>query len=132
MSSQSAIFLRRALVADAASCAGLGLGMLLFTAPLAALLNLPATAIDEVGLLLLPCAAFILYLASKPVPPRMGVWTVIVLNALWTVESFALLFTDWVSPNAFGIAFIVGQALVVALLAELEYVGLRKAVAAIA
>lgn len=132
MSNQSTLFLRRVLLADAASCAGMGLGMLLFATPLAALLNLPTTFISEVGVVLLPCAAFIVYLASRPVPPRMGVWAVIALNAVWVVESCALLFTDWVSPNEFGIAFIVGQALVVALLAELEYVGLRKSTAAIA
>lgn len=132
MPNQSAVFLRRVLLADAASCAGMGLGMLLFAAPLGALLNLPATIINAVGLVLLPCAAFIVYLASRRVPPRRGVWAVIALNAVWGVESFALLFTDWMSPNAFGIAFIVGQALVVALLAELEYVGLRKSTAAVA
>lgn len=132
MSNQSIRFLRRVLFTDAASCAGMGLGMLLFATPLAALLNLPATLLSEVGLVLLPCAAFIAYLASRRVPPRMGVWAVIALNAIWVVDSFALLFTGWVSPNAFGIAFIVGQALVVALLAELEYVGLRKSAAAIA
>lgn len=132
MSNQSAIFLRRVLLADAASCAGMGVGMLLFAGPLAALMNLPTMFIIEVGWLLLPCAAFIAYLASRRVPPRIGVWAVIALNAVWVVESFALLFTDWVSPNAFGMAFIVAQALVVALLAELEYVGLRKSVVATA
>ena len=129
-SSQSLSFLRRVLFADAASCAGMGLGMMLFAAPLASLLNLPADAIGEVGILLLPCAAFITYLATRRSPPRAGVWVVIALNVLWVVESLALLFTDWVQPNAFGIAFIVGQALVVALLAELEYFGLRKSAAA--
>lgn len=132
MSNQSNLFLRRVLLADAASCAGMGLGMLLFAGPLATLLNLPTAFVSEVGLLLLPCAAFIAYLASTHVPPRIGVWAVIALNAVWVVDSFALLFTDWVSPNAFGIAFIVGQAIVVALLAELEYVGLRRSVAATA
>jgi hypothetical protein len=132
MSNQSTLFLRRVLLADAASCAGMGLGMILLAAPLATLLNLPATFVSEVGLVLLPCAAFIAYLASRRAPPRMGVWAVIALNAVWVVESFVLLFTDWVSPNGFGIAFIVAQALVVALLAELEYVGLRKSATAVA
>ena len=125
MSNHSLSFLRRVLVVDAASCATMGLGMILFAAPLANLLNLPAAAISEVGLVLLPCAVLNAYLAMRSSPPRIGVWVVIALNAVWVVESFALLFTGWVSPNAFGIAFIVGQALVTALLAELEYVGLK-------
>jgi hypothetical protein len=122
-------FLRRVLFADAASCAGMGLGMMLFAAPVSQLLDLPAQRIDEVGLLLLPCAAFVAYLATKSSPPRLGVWAVIVLNVIWVVESFALLFAGWVSPNALGVAFIAGQALLVALLAELEYVGLKKSAA---
>jgi hypothetical protein len=130
MSIQPLSFLRRVLLADAASCAVMGLGMILFAATLADLMNLPALGIADVGLVLLPCAAFIGYLASKQSPPRIGVWVVIVLNVLWAVESFALLFTDWVSPNALGVTFIAGQALVVALFAELEYVGLRRAAAA--
>lgn len=119
-------FLRRVLWIDAASCVLMGLGLILFASPLAVLLELPAQQINEAGILLLPCAAFVGYLAAKPVPPRAGVWVVIALNVLWSVESIALLFTAWVSPNSLGVSFIAGQALLVALLAELEYIGLRK------
>lgn len=132
MSNQPMSFLRRVLFVDAASCGAMGIGMLLFAAPLANLLNLPAAALSEVGVLLAACSVLITFLAMRRSPPRIGVWAVIVLNAIWTVESFALLFTDWVSPNAFGITFIAGQALVTALLAELEYVGLRKSAAVVA
>ena len=45
------------------------------------------------------------------------------------IDSFVLLMTGWVSPNALGYAFAIGQAVVVALLADLEYVGLRKSAA---
>lgn len=83
MSNQSVLFLRRVLLADAASCTGMGLGMLLFAAPLGALLNLPGTFIGEVGLVLLPCAAFVVYLASRRVAPRIGVWVLTALNAVW-------------------------------------------------
>jgi hypothetical protein len=34
--------------------------------------------------------------------------------------------TDWVAPNASGYAFVLGQAAVTAMLAELEYRGLRS------
>jgi len=51
---------------------------------------------------------------------------VIVLNALWVVQSCALLLTDWVAPNAYGYAFVLAQAVATAVLAEFEYRGLRS------
>jgi hypothetical protein len=41
--------------------------------------------------------------------------------------SFALLLTGWVAPTTLGIAFVVVQALAVALLAKLEHGALRAA-----
>jgi hypothetical protein len=37
-----------------------------------------------------------------------------------------LLASGWVAPTALGYAFVLGQALVVAILAECEYLGLRR------
>jgi len=42
------------------------------------------------------------------------------------VQSCALLLTDWIAPNAVGYAFVIGQAAVTAVFAELEYLGLRN------
>jgi hypothetical protein len=67
-------------------------------------------------------------LASREQPARFAVWAVIGLNVLWAVDSFLLLATGWVAPNALGYVFIVGQALTVGVLAELEYVGLRRSI----
>jgi hypothetical protein len=52
---------------------------------------------------------------------------VIALNALWVIDSVALLFTGWVQPALFGYAFVLAQAAAVAVLAELEYLGLQRA-----
>ena len=46
---------------------------------------------------------------------------------IWVLDSVVLLFTGWVSPNFLGYAFVIAQAAVVALLADLEYVGLKRA-----
>jgi hypothetical protein len=56
----------------------------------------------------------------------MSVGTAIVLNVLWTVDSVLILLTGWVSPTELGYAFVVVQALGVAILASLEYVGWRR------
>jgi hypothetical protein len=37
-----------------------------------------------------------------------------------------LLASGWVAPTALGYAFLLGQALVVAILAECEYLALRR------
>ena len=49
------------------------------------------------------------------------------MNVVWAIDSVVLLFTGWVAPSLLGYAFVIGQAGVVAVLADLEYVGLRRA-----
>ena len=120
----STTFLRRVLALDAASCAAMGLGMSLAAAPLAALFGLPAELVRTAGLLLLPLAAFIAWLASRPAPPPLLVWVVIVGNAAWTAESFALLGQH--DPTPLGAGFVALQALAVLGLAGLEYAGMRR------
>jgi hypothetical protein len=57
-------------------------------------------------------------------------WAVIAYNALWSLDSVVLLLSGWVAPNAFGLVFVIGQALVVAVLAECQYMALRRSRAA--
>jgi hypothetical protein len=126
LTDQSNGFLRRVLLLDAVSSGGMGLLALLFTTPIAGLLNLPVGLLTQVGLVLLPFAAFLGYLVSRPAPSRLGVWIVIGLNVLWVIDSVLILVTGWVEPNALGYAVVIGQALAVGVFAELEYVGLRR------
>jgi hypothetical protein len=119
-------FLRRVLLVDAVSCGAMGLGLIAFTDFVARVLELPAQLLSEAGIVLLPFAAFLAYVASRPTPTRFAVWAIIVLNVIWVVDSIVLLFTGWVAPNALGYAFVIAQAVVVAVLADLEYVGLKK------
>ena len=126
----STTFLRRVLALDSASCAAMGLGLGLGAEPLAALFGLPAELVRTAGLLLLPLAAFIAWLASRPAPPPVLVWVVIAGNLGWTAESFALLGQN--DPTPLGTAFVACQALAVLGLAGLEYAGLRRMRAAAA
>jgi hypothetical protein len=52
--------------------------------------------------------------------------TVIACNALWAVDSVALLLTGRIAPTAWGHAFVVAQALIVAGFAWLQHLGLRR------
>jgi len=119
------LFLRRILALDSLSCLAMGLLMGLGAAALAPLFGLPEPLIRIAGLVLLPLAAFIGWLASRPLPPRPLVWILILGNLGWTAESFATLAQQEATP--LGTAFVAAQALAVLGLAGLEYLGLRKA-----
>lgn len=120
-------FLRRLLFLDAAISGVTGLVMLAAAPMLGTLLGLPSPLLRYAGFSLLPFAALVLYLATRDILPRGGVWTIIVLNAAWVVASAALLFVT--APSTLGYAFVIVQAIAVAALAEMQYVGLRRAAA---
>ena len=78
------------------------------------------------GLSLFPIAAFMAVVATRASIPPVGVWLVIIGNAGWVLGSLWLSVGGAVSPNTFGITFVAMQAIAVAALAALEYVGLQK------
>ena len=124
-------FLRRVLALDSSSCALLGLLLCLDSAALSRLFGLGERLLFGAGLLLLPLAAFIAWLASRPAPPSPLVWLVIAGNIAWTAESFLLIETArGITPV--GTAFVAVQAVAVLALALLEYAGLRRMRAGVA
>src|SRR5687768_168835 len=92
-------FLRWVLLADAATCVLTGLLMIFGSVVLEGLFGLPAGLLRNSGLSLLPFAALLLYLASRECVTSRTVWLLIVLNALWTADSFLLFLTGWFSPT---------------------------------
>lgn len=123
---QPSPLLRLTLKADALAGGAMGLLMALAAQPLGQLLGLPFVLLLVAGIVLLPLALVLYWMSNQPALLRTGVWAVIALNALWVVESAALLVTGYVQPTALGYAFVIGQALVVLLFAELEFFGLRR------
>lgn len=119
-------FLRRVLFADAATCLATGLLMTFGSGLLEQFLGLPTALLRYAGIPLMPFAALLIYMATRERLSHFTVWAVIVLNALWTVDSFILLLTGWVAPTELGYTFVVAQALGVAVFAGLEYFGLKK------
>jgi hypothetical protein len=119
-------FLRRALGLDALASGATGLLLLLGADLLAPFFAVPKEFLTLAGTILVPYAVVVALVATRPVPPRLAVWAIVVVNALWVIESFAVIFAGAVSPNALGVTFIVAQAVVVALFAELEVLGLRR------
>ena len=125
MNMASTLFLRRVLALDSASCAGLGI-LLAAGAALAPLFGLSEELLRGAGMLLLPFAAFLAWLASRPAPSSPLVWLVIVGNVAWTAESFVLLAQQSERVTTLGGLFVSAQGLAVLVLAGLEYAGLRR------
>ncbi len=130
MSIVPSLFLRRALLADAVASASTGLLMAIGAGFLDSLLGLPTLLLREAGVLLLPYALLVGWLGTRASLPEAAVWAVIVGNVAWTAASLGLFIV--LAPTALGYAFVIGQALVVGLFAELQYIGLKRPLDAIA
>jgi hypothetical protein len=126
MSAHSSLFLRRALVLDAIASGATALLVIAAAGFIDALLGLPAALLRGAGLLLVPYVAFVAFVAARPRIEPTAVWVIIACNVLWALASFLLLLSGKLAPTGLGIAFVVGQAVVVALLGELQWVGLRR------
>ena len=122
-------FLRRALLADAAISGATGLLMFLGAGALHGVLGMPPALLRAAGLVLLPFAALLVWLATRERTPRAGVWTVIEINALWVAGSLLLVLSGWIGLTGLGAAFVLVQAVAVAGFAAFQYFGLRRAAA---
>ncbi|MFN3671553.1 MAG: hypothetical protein ACK4VM_06560 [Bosea sp. (in: a-proteobacteria)] len=122
--------LRQALALDAAACAGMGLALAVLAAPLSPLLGLPADFLRGAGLVLLPCAMALGWLASRRSLPRIAVLAVIGVNLIWIADSLLVLISGWFQPSGLGVGFVLAQAVAVGIVTELELIGLNRSTAA--
>jgi hypothetical protein len=129
MSYQSNSFLRTVLLADAIASGATGLLMIAGAGLLEGLLGLPVALMREAGLVLIPYVAFVAWVGTREAISRSAVQAIIALNVLWVAGSIALLVSGWVAPTMLGTAFVIAQAVVVGVLAELQIVGLRRTTA---
>jgi len=128
----SSVFLRRALLVDAAASGLTGALMLAGAGMLTDLLGLPAALLRGAGLVLVPYVAFVAIVAARARISTAAVWAVIACNAVWTVASVALVIDGFVTPTALDTMFVIGQAVAVAALGVLQYVALRRPQVALA
>jgi hypothetical protein len=125
------LLLRCALIADCVFSGVSALSLVLGAAPLAALTGLPEALLRETGLFLVLYAVLVGWLAARPATARAWIVLVIAGNAVWTVASIALLLSGAVHPNLLGEIAVVAQAIATGVLAELQYLGLRRSESAI-
>ncbi len=119
--------LRLALAGDAVMSAAAGLLMIGGAGFLSQFLELPQTLLAYAGMALIPYVIFLGVIARRVSLSPALVWAVIGGNMLWSLASGLLLVTGRVSPNAFGYAFVIIQAIAVLAFAEFQYLALRQA-----
>lgn len=124
--------LRRALQADAIFSGTGAVILTLGAAELAPLLNLPEALLREAGLFLIAYAAFVGWLGTRASFRKILAAAVVAGNAAWTLSSIALIFSGTVTPNLLGEMMLAMQAVVVGILAEMQFIGLRRSGAALA
>lgn len=109
--------LRGVLAFDASTGIIMGLLLSLMPVPLSAWLGLPAALLVGAGLLLFPSAALMLLASARP--HRVLVGLVVFGNVAWVAASVLVL--AMMGPTVLGTVFVVGQAVVVAVLAWVEW-----------
>ncbi|MEO3888826.1 hypothetical protein [Nonomuraea sp. B5E05] len=122
-------FLRLVLTADAVVTGGNGLVYLAAAVPLGALLGPDAALLRGIGAFLLVYGAAVGLLAGRGLRRTISpaaTRAVIALNIGWTLGSIAAVVTGALDLTTAGAVWVIAQALLVAVFAELQIVGLRR------
>jgi hypothetical protein len=119
--------LRTALRLDAAVTGANAVAYLALAGPLADLFGVPATALRAIGAFLAVFALAVWMTARPAVISRAAAGAIAVANLAWAAGSVVALLLDAWSPETVGAVWIALQAAVVALFADLQLLGLRRA-----
>lgn len=122
-------FLRVALLIDLVGSGATALLLLSASGFLAPLFGLPAGLLWWVAIIMVPFLLLLGLTARRDSVPASVIPLIIALNLAWVAASALLLVSRIVTPTALGYGFVIGQAVAVALFAELQYVALRRAAA---
>jgi hypothetical protein len=119
--------LRLVLKLDAVASDALGALSLAAGPALDDLLGTPLAWLVPVGAFLVIWTAALWVLTSRSRISRTAVWVVIGLNLLYAVDAIMVVVTGWFSLSALGTAFVLAQAIAVALFAAAQFYALRRA-----
>jgi hypothetical protein len=120
------VYLRRVLLLDAVATFATGVLLLGGMSLLQSLLNLPISLMTYAGVFCVAWAALVGFAFTRRQLTRGFVWTIVIGNALWALGSLALLVSGYAAPTVLGHAFVIAQALVVGVFAELQYIGMKR------
>jgi hypothetical protein len=119
--------LRLALRLDAAASGALGLLALAAASPLTGLLGPTAGMLRGTGAFLVAYALALVLIAARPVIPRPAAWAVVIGNSLWVLGSVGALIAGRDTFTTLGTVVVLAQAVAVAVFADLQWLGLRRA-----
>ena len=125
---QPGAFLRTVLKADAAVSALAASTMILGAGMVAPVTGLPADALWLAGVALIPWVALLLWVATRYTVSPGAVWLVVALNTLGALACALIAFA--VPMSTTGVGFVAVNGVGALLLADLEFVGLRRSPAA--
>ncbi|SDX17898.1 hypothetical protein [Lysobacter enzymogenes] len=121
-----ALFLRRVVQADLAVSAAAGALQLAAAEPLARLTAIDAGFLRGSGLVLMAWVAFLGWTLSRRTIAAPLAWTLIAVNLAWVAASVLVWLEGAIAPNTLGTVYVLAQAAVVAVFADLQYFGLRR------
>jgi hypothetical protein len=118
--------LRLALRLDAALSASAGALTLATQSMLQTLLGMSDSHVLALGLFMLGYGLLLAWLGVRQALPGTLVWSLVIGNLLWVLGSVALTFSGWIEPTPVGVALLLAQAALVAVITELQYLGARR------
>lgn len=118
--------LRRVLAFDAISGVGTGLLQLAASGLLSGLLGLSEPLLRTSGIAIFAFVALAAWLAMQRTPSRAGLAVLVLGNFAWAIGCLWLALGGAAGVTSVGVAYLMVQVLVVAALAELQWMGLRQ------
>lgn len=118
--------LRRVLAFDAISGVGTGLLQLMASGPLSQWLGLPEPLLRASGIGIFAFVALAAWLAMQRTPLRAGLAVLVIGNFAWAIGCLWLALGGASGASSLGVAYLMVQVVVVAALAELQWMGLRQ------
>jgi hypothetical protein len=115
----------RWILLDAAMSGASGLVLAAGAPWLDGLLGAPTALLVPLGLFLAAYAGGLVLVARRGAPTP-AVLAIVVGNALWVVASVAVVIADWLTLTTTGTVLALAQAAAVALVADLQALGLRR------
>ncbi len=119
-------YLRKVLLADAVVSGAAGLAMIGGADFTQGLLGLPSPMLFWAGVALVPFVTMLALIVRAGKAPSALIAGIIVTNFAWVAGSLFVAFGPAFAPTLLGQAFVVAQAAIVAVFAELQIIGLRR------
>ncbi|MCB1554739.1 MAG: hypothetical protein KDJ14_13105 [Xanthomonadales bacterium] len=118
--------LRLALRLDGAVSSLAGVLTLALSEWMATELGAPPNAVVALGVFMLAYGLSLLLLARTQAASPILLWGIVIGNALWAAASVALAFSSLIAPTTPGLVVLIGQAVAVFGLTEMQFIGLRR------